>query len=216
MRPRMIKRLDNPRGNSGYEKSAKDHNRIEIEFAIKGGVAEIAALESFVSTPSQMRCDTGMGSGRFTRTHVVKIWDAHSLQLSGMNSSCVVPTRSGSRPSMDLLLSEQDVHRVAGFNRVDISPTNGVLVERIGYDDSFIIESDFGSDEEQVCDARNERADDQCGNSSLQIALVEISARHSSTENEDSKSVEETASRSERLRIVHGESFSWKIERSAA
>lgn len=205
----LIPGLNRPRSDYEYEKSDQDRNRVEIELANKTNGREVASDELLMATPSKMGRNSRVGSRRFSGTHIVQIRDTHSLQFIGMDSSSVISAGSGCRPGADLLISDEQVHCVTSLNRFDIAPTNRVLVNGVGDYNSLVIKDDFGSYEEQISDAAEKRVDCEGSNSSIEVALVEICARHPRAENEDSQTVEEVALRAEDFGIVHRESFSW-------
>lgn len=201
--------LDDQCSNRCYEEESKDCNAVEIKFAREFKRSEFVLGEALVSGASEMSRNSRMRSGRFAGTHIVQIWNAHPFKFIGMNASSVISTRSGGGPSVNLSLPDVYVHGVSSLDRVDISPTDGVLVNGIGYNDALVVKSHFGSNEEQVSDTANEGTDCESRNSRLKFGAIEIRTRHSHTKSEYSNPVEDVAARPKNFRVLHGESFSW-------
>ena len=165
---------------------------------------------------SQVRRNAGVSSRGFSGSHVVQIGDIHSFEFIRVNRSGVVPPRSWSRPGVDFLRSNQEIHGVSRFNRINIAPTNSELMKRVCDNNALIEQRDFGFNKQQEGYVAKKKIEKQSADSGLQATLVEIRNRNSNTENKDTDSVNEITSGSKNLCVGHLASFSWKIERSAA
>ena len=171
------------------------------------------AVKSFQADASKSESLSRVSTRRFTGSHVVEIRDLQAANFAGMDSSAVIPAWGLSRPSVDLLASYLDIHRVSSANIFDFTPTDSDLFQGISDCDSFIKEGDLGTNETQVSSVGNEEAPSDRGCNSFGAFGVETLAGNSSTENVDSSGKEVTTSRTVHLRITHTSSLSRKVLR---
>jgi len=171
------------------------------------------ALKGVVANSSKRQSLSRVSTRRFTGSHVLQIGDFQSANLTGMDSSAVISAWGLSRPSVNLLATYLDIHRVSSANIFDFAPTNGDLFQGISDCDSFIKEGDLGANETQVSSVGNEEAPSDRGCNSFGAFGVETLAGNSSTENVDSSGKEVTTSRTVHLRITHTSSLSRKVLR---
>lgn len=165
---------------------------------------------------SQVRRNSRVGSRGLSGPHIVQIGDIHSFEFIRVNRSGVVSPRSWSRPGVDFLRSNKEIHGVSRFNRINIAPTNSELMKRVCDNNALIEQRDFGFNKQQEGYVGKKKIEKQSADSGLQATFVEIRNRNSNTENKDADPVNEITSGSKNLSVGHLASFSWKIERSAA
>lgn len=201
--------LNDQSSDRSYKQERKDCNAVEIKFAGELNRLEFILGEALVSGTSKMSRNSRMRSGRLAGTHIVQIWNAHPFKFIGMNASSMISTRSGGGPSVNLSLPDVQIHGVSSLDRVDIAPTDGVLVNGIGYNDSLVVKGHFGSNKEQVSDTANQGTDCESRDSRLEFGAIEIRTSHSHTESKYSNPIKEVATRSKNFGVLHGESFSW-------
>jgi hypothetical protein len=195
--------------NKGCEHRKSD-DRSVVDSARKRDCAKVGNTETFMTLASQVRRNAGMSSRGFSGSHVVQIGDIHSFEFIRVNRSGVVPPRSWSRPGVDFLRSNQEIHGVSRFNRINIAPTNREFMKRV------CEQGDFGSNKQQEGYVAEEKIEKQSAHSGFQATFVKIRTRNANTENKNTDSVNEITSGSKYLSVGHLASFSWNIERSAA
>ena len=172
-----------------------------------------AALKGIEANASKRQSLSRVSTRRFTGSHVMKVGDLQSADLTGMDSSAVISAWGLSRPGVDLLARYLDIHRVSSANIFDFTPTDSDLFQGISDCDSFIKEGDLGTNESQVSSVGNEEAPSDRGCNSLGAFGVETLAGNPSTENVDRSGKEVTTSRTVHLRITHRSSLSRKVMR---
>ena len=172
-----------------------------------------AALKGIEANSSKSESLSRVSTRRFTGSHVVEIGDLQSTNLTGMDSSAVISAWGLSRPSVDLLATYLDIHRVSSANIFDFTPTDSDLFQGVGNCDSFIEEGDLGANKAQVKSVSDQEGPrDRDRNSSGSFG-IETLTNNSGTENVDSTGKEVTTPRTVHLRIFHTSSLSRKVLR---
>ena len=206
--------LENTQRTGDNKERNKGGKTVSIKFnSVVTRTSTAAAVKGVEANSSKRQSLSRVSTRRFTGSHVLQIGDLQSANLAGVDSSAVISAWSLSRPSVDLLASYLDIHRVSSANIFDFTPTNSDLFQGISDCDSFIKECDLGAHEAQVRSVGNEEAPSDCGCNSLSTFGVETLAGNSSTENVDSSGKEVTTSRTVHLRITHTSSLSRKVLR---
>ena len=169
--------------------------------------------ESLMTDSTEGNGNARVGAGRFTSSHVERIWNFKTSEFSGMDAASVISAGSLSSPRVDLLSLYLDIHRVASVNLLNPIPSDSDLFQGICNRDSFIEEGHLGADKGQmegVADQSAPRARRQSATSALG---KETLSHKSSAENVGSASKEVTTSRTIHLRITHTSSLSRKVLR---
>ena len=206
--------LENTQRAGDHKESNQSGQTVTVKFSsVVTRTFSGTAVKSFQADASKSESLSRVSTRRFTGSHVVEIGDLQSANLTGMDSSAVIPAWGLSRPSVDLLASYLDIHRVSSANIFDFTPTDSDLFQGISDCDSFIKEGDLGTNETQVSSVGNEEAPSDRGCNSFGAFGVETLAGNSSTENVDSSGKEVTTSRTVHLRITHTSSLSRKVLR---
>ena len=206
--------LENTQRAGGHKESNQSGKTVSIKFSsVVTRTSRAAAVKSVEANSSKRQSLSRVSTRRFTGSHVLEIGDLQSADLTGMDSSAVISAWGLSRPSVDLLASYLDIHRVLSANIFDFTPTESDLFQGISDCDSFIKEGDLGANETQVSSVSDEQAPRDRGCNSLSTFGVETLASNSGTENVDSSGKEVTTSRTVHLRITHTSSLSRKVLR---
>ena len=209
--------LEDTQRASDYKESNQNSKTVSIKFIsviTRTSVGTTGAVvKGIEANSSKSESLSRVSTRRFTGSHVVEIGDLQSANFTGMDSSAVISAWGLSRPSVDLLATYLDIHRVLSANILDFTPADSDLFQGIGNCDSFIEEGDLGANETQVSSVGNEEAPSDRGCNSLSTFGVETLAGNSSTENVDSSGKEVTTSRTVHLRITHTSSLSRKVLR---
>ena len=206
--------LEDTQRASDYKESNQSSKTVSIKFSSVTTRTSIrAAMKSVESDASKSQSLTRVSTRRFTGSHVVEIGDLQAADFTGMDSSAVISAWGLSRPSVNLLATYLDIHRVSSANVLDLTPTNSDLFQGIGNCDSFIKEGDLGANKAQVKSIGNQQAPRDRGCDSFGGFSEETLANKSGAENIDSTSKEVTTSRTVHLRITHTSSLSRKVLR---
>ncbi len=209
--------LEDTQRTSDYKESNQRSKTVSIKFSsvttrTSIGIAA-TGVKSFHADASKSESLSRVSTRGFSGSHVVEIGDFQSTNFTGVDSSAVISAWGLSRPSVDLLSTYLDIHRVASANIFDFTPTDSNLFQGIGNCDSFIKEGDLGANKTQVESESYERAPRDRGCDSFGSFGEEALANKSSAENIDSTSKEVTTSRTVHLRITHTSSLSRKVLR---
>ncbi len=206
--------LEDTQRAGDHKESNQSGKTISIKFSsVITRTSIAAAVKGIEANSSKRQSLSRVSTRRFTGSHVVEIGNLQSTYLTGMDSSAVISAWGLSRPSVDLLATYLDIHRVSSANIVDLAPTDSDLFQGIGNCDSFIKEGDLGANKAQVKSVSDQQAPRDSDCNSLGVFGVETLAGNSGTENVDSSGKEETTSRTVHLRITHTSSLSRKVLR---
>jgi len=206
--------LEDTQRASDHKEGNQSGKTVSIKFSsVITCTSSAAGVKSFHANSSKRQSLSRVSTRRFTGSHVVEIGDFQSANLTGMDSSAVISAWGLSRPSVDLLASYLDIHRVSSANILDITPADSDLLQGVCNCDSFIKEGHLGANKTQVESVSNQQAPRDCGCNSSGVFGVETLAGDSSTENVDSSGKEVTTSRTVHLRITHRSSLSRKVMR---
>ena len=209
--------LEHTQRASDYKESNQNSKTVSIKFIsviTRTSVGTTGAVvKGIEANSSKSESLSRVSTRRFTGSHVVKIRDLQSTNLTGMDSSAVISAWGLSRPRVDLLSTYLDIHRVSSANVVDFTPTNSDLFQGVGNCDSFIKEGDLGANKAQVKSVSNEQAPRDRGCDSFGSFGEETLTNNSGAENVDRTGKEVTTSRTVHLRITHTSSLSRKVLR---
>ena len=206
--------LEDTQRAGDHKESNQSGKTVSIKFSsVVTRTSSAAAVKSVEANSSKGKSLSRVSTRRFTGSHVVEIGDLQSANFTGMDSSAVISAWGLSRPSVDLLATYLDIHRVSSANIFDLAPTDSDLFQGIGNCDSFIKEGDLGANEAQVKSVSDQQAPRDRGCNSSGVFGVETLASNSGTENVDSSGKEVTTSRTVHLRITHTSSLSRKVLR---
>lgn len=172
-----------------------------------------AALKGIESNARQSKSLTRVSTWGFTGSHVVGIGDLKSADFTGMDGSGVISAWGLSRPSVDLLATYLDIHRVSSANIFDLIPTDSDLSQGVCDSDSFIEEGHLGANEGQMENVGDHQGPCDRNRNTAGSLTKETLANNSGAENVDSASKEVTTSRTVHLTITHTSSLSRKVLR---
>jgi len=197
-----------------YKESNQGSKTVTVKFSsVVTRTSSATAVKGVEANSSKRESLSRVSTRRFTGSHVVEIGDLQSANFTGMDSSAVISAWGLSRPSVNLLATYLDIHRVSSANIVDFTPTDSDLFQGVGNCDSFIEEGDLGTNKAQVKSVGNQQAPRDRGCNSSGSFGEEALANKSGTEDVDSAGKEVTTSRTVHLRITHTSSLSRKVLR---
>lgn len=206
--------LEDTQRAGDHKESNQSGKTVSIKFSsVITRTSRAAAVKSVEANSSEGKSLSRVSTRRFTGSHILEIGDFQSANLTGMDSSAVISAWGLSRPSVNLLATYLDIHRVSSANIFDFTPADSDLIQGVCNCDSFIKEGDLGANKAQVKSISDEQAPSDCGCNSFGVFGVETLAGDSSTENVDSSGKEVTTSRTVHLRITHTRSLSRKVLR---
>ncbi len=208
--------LEDTQCAGNYKESNQSGKTVSIKFrsvVTRTSSAAVSGVESFEADASKSESLSRVSTRRFTGSHVVEIRDLQAANFAGMDSSAVIPAWGLSRPSVNLLATYLDIHRVSSANIFDFTPADSDLFQGIGDCDSFIEEGDLGANKTQMKSIGNQRAPRDGGSNPFGGFSEETLANKSGAENVDCTSKEVTASRTVHFRITHTSSLSRKVLR---
>ena len=206
--------LEDTQRAGDHKESNQSGKTVSIKFSsVVTRTSSAAAVKGIEANSSKGKSLSRVSTRRFTGSHVLQIGDLQSANFTGMDSSAVISAWGLSRPSVDLLATYLDIHRVSSANIFDFTPTNSDLFQGISDCDSFVEEGDLGANKAQVKSVSDQQAPRDRGCNSTGVFGVETLASNSGTENVDSSGKEVTTSRTVHLRITHTSSLSRKVLR---
>ena len=206
--------LEDTQRAGDHKESNQSGKTVSIKFSsVVTRTSRAAAVKSIEANSSKRQSLSRVSTRRFTGSHVLEIGNFQSANLTGMDSSAVISAWGLSRPSVNLLATYLDIHRVSSANIFDFTPADSDLFQGVCNCDSFIKEGDLGANKAQVKSVSNQQAPRDCGCNSFGVFGVETLAGDSSTENVDSSGKEVTTSRTVHFRITHTSSLSRKVLR---
>lgn len=206
--------LEDTQRAGDHKESNQSGKTVSIKFSsVVTRTSGRTAVKGIESNSSKSESLSRVSTRRFTGSHVMQIGDLQSANFTGMDSSAVISAWGLSRPSVDLLATYLDIHRVSSANIFDFTPTNSDLFQGVSDCDSFVEEGDLGANKAQVKSVSDQQAPRDSDRNSLGVFGVETLTGNSSTENIDSYGKEVTTSRTVHLRITHTSSLSRKVLR---
>ena len=199
--------------NRGGEKHYESYESVSIKFGNVSSADSLALSEGIKSNSRQSYSYARVTTRRFTSTHAVGIRDLQSSDLSGMNSSAVIPTWGLSRPRIDFLTINADIHRVFNVDLLDLIPAHGSFAKRVSNCDAFIKDDHLGADKAEMKEIADQQAPTKGCDKASDGLNKETLRSYSSAEKIDRNGEEVTTSCSVDLRISHANSLSRKVVR---
>ena len=149
------------------------------DFLMSGGflgstdnISDLAKV--FETNAGQLGSGAGFSSRRFTRTQLTRVTKVKTADFTRVNRTTVITTRSWRSPSMDSFSIDQDRHGVAGFNLLNLMPTNRDGAQWISNADAFIKEGNFGITQNGESKSADESTPCKCDNSSAPTLLPPV------------------------------------------
>jgi len=199
--------------NRGGEKHYESYESVSIKFGNVSSADSLALSEGIKSNSRQSYSYARVTTRRFTSTHAVGIRDLQSSDLSGVNSSAVIPTWGLSRPRVDFLTINADIHGVFNVDLLDLIPANGSFAKRVSNCDAFIKDDHLGADKAEMKEIADQQAPTKgCDKASYGLNKETLRG-DAGTEKIDESRKKVTTSCAVDLRISHTNSLSRKVVR---
>ena len=199
--------------NRSSYKCYESNKSVSIKFRTVSSADSLALSESAKSNSRKSYSYTRVTTRRFSSAHVVSVGDLQPSDLSGVNSSAVISTRGLSRPRINFLTTDSDVHREFGADFLNLIPTDRDLAKWISDCDSFIKDGHLGANKAEVKEVADQQRPTQGCNKAVDGLNKETLRREASSEKIDRNGEEVTTSCTVGLRITHTNSLSRKVVR---
>jgi len=206
--------LEDTQRAGDYKESNQSGQTVTVKFSsVVTRTFSGTAVKSFQADASKSESLSRVSTRRFTGSHVVEIGDLQSANLTGMDSSAVIPAWGLSRPSVDLLASYLDIHRVSSANIFDFTPTDSDLFQGISDCDSFIKDGHLRADKGQVEEIADQQRPTKGCDEAIDGFQVKTLRSQTSSKKVNGNGEEVTTSCAINLRISHTNSVSRKVVR---
>ena len=142
--------------SQGYNEAANQNGGTAvIDFERAFATLDSRSLELFEAQFSDVTSLSTLAARRFTSADLTLESDIHTFDVGGMHRAGVVPTRSWSGPRVNDFATDLNAHGEFGFDTLDALPAYGDLLQRISDGNSFVVDLNFGTNEEQVGTAQD-------------------------------------------------------------
>lgn len=135
------------------QEQAEDFNSFAVKFCGKTQpIMSGGSLELFQAGARNSGSGSRVTARTFASTDYSTITNSHSLNLIGMNISTVVSTGSLSGEGMNFFsgAAVNDIHSESGINFLNLVPSNGVTLQRVDDDQTFIKKDYLGMDKNEI------------------------------------------------------------------
>ena len=194
-------------------KCYESNEPFSIKFGNVSSTDTLILSEGIKSNSRKSNSYARVTARRFTSTHAVGVWNLQSSDLSGVNSSAVIPAWGLSGPRVDFLATNGDIHGVFNVDLLNLIPTDGSFAKRVSYCDAFIKDGHLGADKAEMKEIADQQAPTKSCVKTFDTLKKETLRGDSSTEKIDARREEITTSSSVDLRISHANSLSRKVVR---
>ena len=167
------------------------------------------------TTSSQMGSSATLTAGRISRTQRLSTWNTYSSQFTFMNSSGVIATGSRSCDCIDDGVINLDGHAVTSFNGFNLMPTNRDLTQHICDRDAFIVENDFGFQEQNIGSQNNCGTDCYNRNDSIPVIDNNVVEQKARGEHDAKGEIHKVTSRAIDVRVTHSRIMTHKTNQGS-
>jgi len=199
--------------NRSSDKCYESHESVSIKFRTVSSADSLALSEGAKSNSRKGYSYTRVTTRRFSSAHIISVGDLQPSDLSGVNSSAVISTRGLSRPRINFLTADSDIHREFGADFLNLIPTDRDLAKWISDCDSFIKDGHLGANKAEVKEVADQQRPTQGCNKAVDGFNKETLRGEASGEKIDRNGEEVTTSCTVDLRITHTNSLSRKVVR---
>ena len=199
--------------NCSGEKCYESKESVSIKVRTVSSADSLALSEGAKSNSRKSYSYARVTTRRFSSAHVISVGDLQPSDLSGVNSSAVISTGGLSRPRINFLTTNGDIHREFGADLLNLIPTDRDLAKWISDCDSFIKDGHLGADKGEVKEVADQQRPTQGCNEAVDGLNKETLRREASSEKIDRNGEEVTTSCTVGLRITHTNSLSRKVVR---
>ena len=141
--------------------------------------------------------------GRVRLSDTSSRFDIQTPDFGVMDTAATVTSGGGSRPRTGREFFGFDRQGPAGVELYDISPTNGVLLDRVGDDNPLIAKADFWSDQEDMDTRQYKECDADTRHFAGHPALIKARPNEESAEYNSDSCKDQVAARTVLLEVIH-------------
>ena len=204
---------ENGQQNRSGEKNYESNQSGYVEIRTVLSADSLALSKSIVTNSSKSNSYSRVAARRFTSAHAVGIRNLQSSDLSGMNSSAVIPAWGLSRPGVDFFATNADIHGEFNADILNLIPTNRSFAKRVGDCDAFIKDGHLGADKAEMKEIADQQRPTKSCVKAIESLEKETLRGNTGSKKIDESSEEVTTSSSVDLRISHANSLSRKVVR---
>jgi hypothetical protein len=199
--------------SSEGDKSYESDKAISIKVRTVRSSDSLSLVESVETNSRKSYSYSRLTTRRFSSTHIVGVGNVKPLEFGGVNSSAVISAWSLSRPRVNFLSPDADIHREFGADLRNLIPPDGNFAKWVSDFDSLIEDSYLGANEAQMKEETDEQRPTQGRKKAIKSFNEETLRRETSAKKIDEAGEEVTASSAVDLRISHVNSLSRKVVR---
>ena len=204
---------ENGQQNRSGEKNYESNQSGYVKVRTVRSANSLTLSKSIVTNSSKSNSYSRMAARRFTSAHAVGIRNLQSSDLSGMNSSAVIPAWGLSRPGVDFFATNADIHGEFNADILNLIPTNRSFAKRVGDCDAFIKDGHLGADKAEMKEIADQQRPTKSCVKTIESLDKETLRGNTGGKKIDESSEEVTTSSSVDLRISHANSLSRKVVR---
>jgi hypothetical protein len=205
--------LEEGKQDRSREKSYENNESVSIKFGNVSSANSLTLSEGIKSNSRKSDSYSRMATRRFASSHTVGIWDLKSSDLSGVKSSAVISAWGLSRPRVDFLATNRDIHREFNVDLLNLMPANREFAEWVSNGDALIKDGHLRSYKGEVKEIADQQRPTQGCDEAINSLDQETLRGDTGTEKIDANGEEVTTSCSVDLRISHVNSLSRKVVR---
>jgi hypothetical protein len=199
--------------NRSGEKCYENNESVSIKFGTVSSTNSLSLNESLKSNSRESYRNARVAARRFASAHTVGIWNLQSSDLSGVNSPAVISAWGLSRPRVDFLATNGDIHREFNADLLNLIPTDGSFAKRVGDCDAFIKDGHLGADKAEMKEIADQQAPTKSCVKAFDTLNKETLRGDTGTEKIDESREKVTATRAVDLGISHANILSRKVVR---
>jgi len=203
--------------NSQYKRNCEqgyqDDESVSIKVRMISSANILGTCKSIETNSRKSYSYSRVTTRRFTSAHVASVGNLQSSDLAGMNISTVISARSLSRPSVNFLAANSDIHGEFRTDLLNLIPTNRDFTKRISDSDSFIEDSHLRANKGEVKEIANQQRPTKSGDEAIGGFQVKTLRSQASSQKVNGSSEEVTTSCAINFQISHTNSLSRKVVR---
>jgi len=205
--------LEKGKQNRNGGKCYESNESVSIKFGNVRSTDTLTLNESLKSNSRKSYRNARVATRRFASAHTVGIWNLQSSDLSGVNSPAVISAWGLSRPRVDFLATNGDIHREFNADLLNLIPTDGSFAKRVGDCDAFIKDGHLGADKAEMKEIADQQAPTKSCVKAFDTLNKETLRGDTGTEKIDESGKKVATTRAVDLRISHANILSRKVVR---
>jgi len=205
--------LEKGKQNRNGGKCYESNESVSIKFGNVRSTDTLTLNESLKSNSRKSYRNARVATRRFASAHTVGIWNLQSSDLSGVNSPAVISAWGLSRPRVDFLATNGDIHREFNADLLNLIPTDSGFAKRVGDCDAFIKDAHLGANKTEMKKIADQQAPTKSCVKAFDTLNKETLRGDTGTEKIDESGKKVATTRAVDLRISHANILSRKVVR---